>query len=216
VGAISCALVFFGSARDTMLLAQQPARTLTATMPSKIANRQMQPLTDGARRGVRLDAHEGDGVAWWPDATFGDGSIEVDLRGKDVLQQSFVGVAFHGVDDKTFDAVYFRPFNFKADDPARRSHSVQYVSHPVFTWDKLRAEHPDQYERAIPTPPDPTGWFHARIVVAFPSVRVFVNDLPTPVMEVKQLSDRKTGWIGVWVGNNSDGEFANLTVRPGT
>jgi hypothetical protein len=25
----------------------------------------------------------------------------------------------HGVDGTTYDAVYFRPFNFKSDDPAR-------------------------------------------------------------------------------------------------
>ncbi len=166
------------------------------------------------RRPRRLDAHEGEGVAWWPDVVVGDCTIELDLRGKDVQQQSFLGVAFHGVDDKTFDDVYFRPFNFKAGDAARRSHSVQYESHPTFTWEKLRADHPDQYERAIATPPDPNAWFHVRLVVAYPSVRVFVNDAPAPVMDVKQLSDRTTGWIGVWVGNNSDGQFANLTVTP--
>jgi hypothetical protein len=192
----------------------QAAKTLTAAMPSKISNRQMQPITEGARHGVRLDAHEGEGLAWWPDAAFGDGTIEVDLRGKDVQQQSFLGIAFHGVDDKTFDDVYFRPFNFTASDAARQSHSVQYESHPGFTWDKLRAERPDQFERAIPSPPDPNGWFHARIVVASPSVRVFVNNGTAPVMDLKQLSDRKSGWIGVWVGNNSDGQFANLTVTP--
>jgi hypothetical protein len=207
------ALVASAPERTGALLAQQSARPRTATMPSKIANRQMQPLTEGTRRGVRLDAHEGDGIAWWPEATVGDCTIELDLRGKNVPQASFVGVAFHGVDEKTFDAVYFRPFNFKADDAARRSHSVQYVSHPIYTWDKLRGERPDQFERAIAPAPDPDGWFHARIVVAFPSVRVFVNDIAAPVMDIKQLSDRKTGWIGLWVGNNSDGQFANLTVR---
>jgi hypothetical protein len=192
----------------------QAARTLTAAMPAKITNRQMQPLTDGARQGVRLDAREGEGLAWWPDAVFGDCTIEVDLRGKDVQQQSFLGVAFHGVDDKTFDNVYFRPFNFRATDPARQSHSVQYESHPGFTWDKLRAERPDQFERAIQPPPDPNAWFHVRIVVAYPAVRVFVNESTAPAMDLKQLSDRRTGWVGVWVGNNSDGQFANLTVTP--
>src|SRR5215510_5141676 len=83
----------------------QTPRTLTATMPAKVANRTMQPLEDGPRRGIKLDAREGDGVAWWPDVTVGDATIDVDLRGKDVAQQSFIGVAFHGVDDKTFDAV---------------------------------------------------------------------------------------------------------------
>lgn len=189
-------------------------RTLTSTMPANVSNRAMQPLTDASRRGLTLDAKPGDGVAWWPEAQFGNGTIELDVRGKNAPQQSFVGVAFHGDDDKTFDAVYFRPFNFKAADAAARSHSAQYVSHPTYTWNKLRAERPDQFEGAIPSPPDPDGWFHVRVVIAFPSVKVFVNDIAAPVLDVKQLSERKTGWVGVWVGNNSDGAFANLTIRP--
>jgi hypothetical protein len=211
----SCFHAVFGAGIVAIGLAgswPQAPRTLTTAPPPKIANRQMQPLVDGPRRGVRLDAREGDGLAWWPDAVFGDCTIEVDLRGKDVQQMSFLGVAFHGADEKAFDDVYFRPFNFRSSDPARRAHSVQYESHPSFTWDKLRAEHPDQYERAIPTPPDPNGWFHARIVLAYPAVRVFVDGAPNPVMDLQQLGDRRTGWIGVWAGNNSDGQFANLTV----
>jgi len=211
------AIVLLGSpAKGVAARGQAPQgpRTLTSSVPPRTANRQVQPLTDGARRGISLDARAGEGLAWWPDAVFGDCTIDVDLRGKDVQQQSFLGVAYHGVDDRTFDNVYFRPFNFRATDPVRQSHSVQYEAHPGFTWDKLRADHPDQYERAIPSAPDPNGWFHARIVVAFPSLRVFVNGGATPVMDLKQLSDRKTGWIGVWAGNNSDGQFANLTVTP--
>jgi hypothetical protein len=205
--------VFLAASTAVTLATTQATKTLTSTMPAKVANREMQPLHDATRNGVRLDAREGDGIAWWPDTIVNDCTIDLDLRGKDMLQQSFVGVAFHGVDEKTFDAVYFRPFNFKAEDPVRHAHAVQYVSHPTFTWDKLRAERPDQFERPIPTPPDPNDWFHARVVVTFPTVRVFVNDITAPVMDVRQLSDRKTGWIGVWVGNNSEGQFANLTVR---
>jgi hypothetical protein len=185
-------------------------------MPGKVANREMQPLIEGPRRGLRLDARSGDGGAWWPDVQFGDGVIELDMRGKDAPQQSFVGVAFHGDDQQGFDAVYFRPFNFAAATAIARSHSVQYVSHPTYTWDKLRAEHPDVYEAAIPRPPDPNAWFHVRLDIRFPSVRVFVNDLEPPVLEVKQISARKTGWVGVWVGNNSDGAFANFVVKPST
>jgi hypothetical protein len=196
------------------LHAQAGARTLTAMMPSNVANRAMQPLIDGPHRGLTLDARPGDGVAWWRDVEFGNGTIELDLRGTDMAQQSFVGVAFHGKDDKTFDAIYFRPFNFRAAAEVARSHAVQYVSHPTYTWDKLRADRPGVYEHAVVPPPDPNGWFHARVVVAFPSVKVFVNDIAASVLEVTQLSDRKTGWVGVWAGNNSDGSFANLTIKP--
>jgi hypothetical protein len=199
---------------DVRALESQEARTLTSAMPSKVSNRQVQPLADGSRHGLRLDAREGDGVAWWPDVQFGNGTIELDIRGKDVLQQSFVGVAFHGVDEKTFDAVYFRPFNFRSDDAARRSHAVQYVSHPTYTWDRLRADREGQFEHAIAPAPEPNSWFHARVVVTFPSVRVFVNDITAPVLDIRQLSDRKAGWVGVWAGNGSDGAFANLVVTP--
>jgi len=202
------------SAFDSAAARFDQTQTLTSAPPPKVSNRQMTPLDEGARHGLRLDAHDGDGVAWWPDVQFSNGTIELDIRGKDVLQQSFVGVAFHGLNETTFDAVYFRPFNFKSDDPVRRSHAVQYVSHPTYTWNKLRTERPNQFEQPVAPPPDPNQWFHARVVIAFPSVRVFVNDAAAPALDIKQLSDRKTGWVGVWVGNGSDGAFANLTVTP--
>ena len=202
------------SAFDITAARSDQTQTLTSAPPPKVSNRQMTPLDEGARHGLRLDAHEGDGVAWWPDGQFSNGTIELEIRGKDVLQQSFVGVAFHGLNETTFDAVYFRPFNFKSDDPVRRSHAVQYVSHPTYTWNKLRTERPNQFEQPVAPPPDPNQWFHARVVIAFPSVRVFVNDAAAPALDIKQLSDRKTGWVGVWVGNGSDGAFANLTVTP--
>jgi hypothetical protein len=143
-----------------------------------------------------------------------NGAIECDIKGKDVQQQSFVGVAFHGVDGTTFDAIYFRPFNFRAKDPVSRSHSVQYVSDPIFTWDKLRAEHPGQYEQAVNPVPDPNAWFHARVVVASPKVSVFVGDAKDPSLIVNQLSDRKKGLVGLWVGNTSGGDFANFKIVP--
>jgi hypothetical protein len=207
-------LCLVASAFDSTAARSDQTQTLTSSPPPKVSNRQMASLDEGPRHGLRLDAHEGDGVAWWPDVQFSNGTIELDIRGKDVLQQSFVGVAFHGLNETTFDAVYFRPFNFRSDDPVRRSHAVQYISHPTYTWNKLRTERPNQFEQPVAPPPDPNQWFHARVVIAFPSVRVFVNDAPAPALDVKQLSDRKTGWVGVWVGNGSEGAFANLTITP--
>jgi len=97
---------------------------------------------DGTKTGLRLSEGADNGVAYLQGIELGNGTIELDIRGKDVQQQSFVGVAFHGVDDTTYDAVYFRPFNFRTDDQARRKRAVQYVSHPTYPWQKLRAEHP--------------------------------------------------------------------------
>jgi len=141
-------------------------------------------------------------------------SDEFDVKGKDVQQQSFVGVAFHGVDGTTYDAIYFRPFNFTADDPARRVRAVQYIAHPTHTWQKLRTEQPGKYEEAVNPVPDPNGWFHARVAVASPKVSVFVGDAKEPSLVVTQLSDRKKGLVGPWVGNNSAGDFANFKIVP--
>jgi hypothetical protein len=195
--------------------AQQPdLAALAASGSLTVFNRTASSLTDGTRKGARLSESEGDGVAYLPGIQFADGTIEFDVRGKDVQQRSFVGVAFHGVDGTTYDAVYFRPFNFKTDDQARRIRAVQYISHPTHTWQKLRTEQPGQYEKAVNPVPDPNGWFHVRIVVASPKVSVFVDDGKEPALVVNQLSSRKKGLIGLWVGNTSGGDFANLRITP--
>src|SRR4030095_5380508 len=92
---------------------------LAAGKRLKIFNRSVSTLNDGAKKGIRLSEAPGDGLAYLEGIEFANGAIELDFRGKDVQQQSFVGVAFHGVDGMTYDAVYFRPFNFKTEDPVR-------------------------------------------------------------------------------------------------
>ena len=180
----------------------------------QVVNRTASAFTDGAKRGIRLSENAGDGVAFLKGVDFANGTIEVDLRGKDVPQQSFVGIAFHGVDDSTYEAIYFRPFNFRTPDPARRIRAVQYVSHPTYTWNKLRAEHPGEYEKPANPAPDPNGWFHARIVVAGAKVSVYVDGATEPSLVVTRLNERTKGLLGFWVGNNSGGDFANLRIRP--
>ena len=180
----------------------------------KLFNRVASRLSDGARTGVRLSEAPGDGLAFLPGIDFANGTIELDIRGKDVAQQSFVGVAFHGIDGAAFDGVYFRPFNFRATDPVGHSHAVQYHSPPVYTWQKLRNEQPGKYEQAVNPVPDPNAWFRARIVVTSAKVSVFVGQAKDPSLVVTLLNDRKQGLVGLWVGNNSGGDFANLTITP--
>ncbi len=167
-------------------------------------------LKDSGRKGIHLT----NGVAYLPDVEFGNGTIEIDLRGRDVQQQSFLGIAFHGVDGTTHDAIYFRPFNFKTEDAARRLRAVQYVSHPTYPWQKLRTEHPGKYEQPVNPVPDPNDWFHARVVIASPQVSVFVNDAKEPCLVVSQLSDRKKGFVGLWDASPIGGDFANLKIVP--
>ena len=181
-----------------------------------VTNRTVSVIDAGSVKGVRFDERPGAGIAWIDDYEFANGVIEFEVRGKNVPQQSFVGVAFHGSDVVTYDAVYFRPFNFKSEDPERRGHAVQYISQPTFTWQKLRSEHPGAYEQPVQPPPDPDAWFHVRIVVNSPKVSAFVNNAKQPSLLVEQLSARKKGRIGIWVGEGSGGDFANLRIIPAT
>lgn len=177
-------------------------------------NRQLSPLSEGDKRGIRFSKSANDGIAWLKEFEFSNGTIELDIRGKDVFQQSFVGVAFHGVDNETLDAIYFRPFNFQSTDPVRKIHAVQYISQPDFSWTVLREKYSGKYEKAVTPAPDGNEWFHAMIVVRYPRVTVYVNGNSEPSLSIDKLNDRKTGKIGLWVGNNSGGDFANLQISP--
>ena len=183
-------------------------------------NRAAEVTREGERNVLRLDARPGEGLAWWDGISLDSGDFELSfsVRGKNELQKSFVGVAFHGErvgDELTHEAVYFRPFNFVAEDPVRRRHMVQYVCHPEYPWPKLREERPDQFEARIDPIPDPDDWFAARVVVRDTTVKVYVQGSEAPSLEVTRLRERRGGWLGFWVGHGSDGSFADLTLRLG-
>ena len=184
---------------------------LAAQNKIKVINRELTTANDSISS-VHLSSKENDGVAWIDGLDFSNGIIEIDLKGKDILQQSFIGIAFHGVDERTLDAVYFRPFNFQSTDSVRNAHAVQYVSHPDFPWHILREKYPAQYERPVLPSPKPNAWFHVKIVVTYPQIKVFVNNKPEACLTVQQINKRTTGMLGLWVGNNSDGDFANLAI----
>jgi len=177
-------------------------------------SRSAQLVDEAGRTIVRVEEKPGEGVVWLEGSALENGTIELELRGKDLVGQSFVGVAFRGLDDTTFEAVYFRPFNFQTTDPDRHLHAVQYHSNPDYPWAKLRADKPNQYEKPISPVPDPNGWFKARIVVNGDAVSVFVNDSTTPTLAITALGKPRRGMVGLWVGNGSGGDFANLKLTP--
>jgi hypothetical protein len=163
---------------------------------------------------IHLSQQPGNGVAWIDGTNFGDGTIELDIRGRDVMQQSFVGVAFHGTDDNTYEAVYLRPFNFRSPDPTRHQHAVQYISLPEYDWPRLRKEFPEEFENPVDASLVPTDWVPVRVVVSGATVQIFVGPVKTPTLEVRKLGRLERGLVGVWAGNNSEGEYANLRITP--
>ncbi len=159
---------------------------------------------------VHLDAALSDGILWLKGLEFSDGTITFSVKGKNNPGKSFVGLAFHGVNDSTYEAIYFRPFNFR--NPDRKAHAVQYISHPAYSWDKLRSSHPGKYENTIQPVVDPDEWFHVTIQIDRPQVKVYVNDAKEPSLSVTQLRADSRGWVGFWVGYNSEGTFKDLKI----
>ena len=152
------------------------------------------------------------GMALVAGTTFGEGTIDVDLRGQVAAGASFVGVAFGVVDADRYEAVYFRPFRFRSENVVERSHAVQYVAWPEHTWEALRARAPGVYEAAIAPVPEPAGWFHAHIEVDRSTVKVFVDRATEPTLVIKRLRS-SSGGVGLWV-DSQEGSFANLRICP--
>lgn len=152
-------------------------------------------------------------IVWLKDVNFSEGTIEIDLKGNDGMQQTFPGVIFHGVDSLTYDGVYFRPFNFQSADPVRKIHAVQYISEPDYPWHVTREKMNGVYEKAVTPAPGPNDWFHAKIVVKGKQINVYVNGSTTPSLTVTKLNDRTKGMFGLMCDGSKPGEFANLVIK---
>lgn len=193
-------------------------RRITDAKAWRVINGEVHLSKEGGRTTVRLSPLGGNrqgsnvALALVRGVPFAHGLIEVDLRGNAADQPSFLGVAFGVSDGATHEAIYFRPFNFRADDPVKRAHAVQYVAWPQYPWDRLRAEKPGVYEAAVAPVPDPAAWFHARIEVSAARVSVFVNGAVQPCLSVDRLGSTATGEVGLWV-DSQPGSFADLKIQ---
>ena len=109
---------------------------------------------------------------------FDQGTIEIDVRGRDVLQQSFLGIAFHGKDDKTYEAVYLRPFNFERRIPIGTSTPCNTRS-PITTGRACARSFPEEFENPVDASVAPTiGSFSASSSKATPQIFVARSTRP--------------------------------------
>jgi hypothetical protein len=199
--------------------------TTVLAAPSQTINYNLQKMLEKNQL-ISVPAHEtqvlkGDkkgaittkGIVWLKGVNFKEGTIDIDLRGKDVFLNSFLGIAFHGIDTSTCDIIYFRPFNFHNADTARWKWSLAYMHIPDYDYARLRKEHPGVYENSIVQAPKADAWFHATIIIKNERAIVFVNHSDKPSLEVGLLNSQSDGLFGLY----SDGltnDFANLSIRP--
>lgn len=176
-------------------------------------NRQISIYSED-EKAVEMNAKPGDGLGILEQVEFETGTIYLELLGENNPGRSFLGFAFNIQNDSTYEAVYFRPFNFVAKEQIRKDHMHQYIFHPEFTWRKLRAERTGEFENEILPAPNPDQWFRTKIEITEKTVRVFVNDSKDPSLEVPRLTASASKKIGLWTGFNSSGRFRNLSIKP--
>ena len=152
---------------------------------------------------------------------FHDGVIEIELTGEPGASagggaRGFVGVAFRvnldaAKDAAKYECFYLRPTNGRADDQVRRNHSTQYISHPDFSWPRLRKEFPEKYESYVDLVPG--EWTKVKIEVRGDKARLYVHDAAQPVLVVNDLKQGPgQGQLALWVGAGTVAHFANLRV----
>ncbi len=174
------------------------------------------------RAALRLTAQaDSDGLALLRSLEFQDGSIEVELAGAPgagaaEAARGFIGVAFRvQPGGEKLECIYLRPTNGRADDQLRRNHSTQYVSHPDFTWFRLRKESPGLYESYVDL--EPAAWTRYKIVVEGAKARLYVHGAAQPCLIVNDLKmGAAKGGVALWIGPGTVGHFSNLKIVPPT
>lgn len=152
---------------------------------------------------------------------FANGEIEVEIAGALAPEagegaRGFVGIAFRLQNDmQTYDAFYLRPTNGRADDQERRNHATQYISHPDWTWFRLRRETPSKYESYVDL--QPGVWTRIRIEVRGDRARLYVHGQEQPTLIVNDVKTGASGKgaVALWLGPGTVAHFRDLSVgRP--
>lgn len=222
----------------------QPVRSFPLDAPQglRLVNVTAEAATLAGQRGLRIVATDefrrrmqaippqerdaalrtglGEQLAIVEGITFDDGVIEAEIAGAPQADagegaRGFVGIAFRVQDDvKTYDAFYLRPTNGRADDQLRRNHAAQYISHPEWTWSRLRNESPAKYESYVDLVP--ATWTKIRIEVRGTQARLYVHGQAQPTLIVNDVKTGPSakGRIALWIDIGTEAYFRNLTVTP--
>ncbi len=158
---------------------------------------------------VTLDAKPGGGIALLKNLNFDVGAVNVEMKGKNKPGESFVGIAFNVQNDSTYECVYFRPFNFKSEE--KKYNAIQYISLPMHNWPILRKNFKGQYEANYPKSPPADDWFHITLRIDENRIALYDKKTSMRLFIVDRLQKHVSNKIGFWTGNNSKGEFKNMT-----
>jgi hypothetical protein len=152
------------------------------------------------------------------DIDFKNGTIEVTVLSKLLphapsLARGFIGIVFRvAADDSTFECIYIRPTNGRADNQLQRNHSIQYFSYPDYDFERLRKEAPGAYESYADM--GLNEWIRMTIVVDSAQAKLYLNNTKQPALVVNDLKHgaHSSGAIGLWVDVGTEGFFKDLRI----
>jgi hypothetical protein len=222
---VTVAVVLLTTAPAATQVKQYSLESIDGVIPHNVA---AEPVTLQGKKGLRLtmsdaakrEQRQVEQLARIKDVEFSNGVIEVELAGAPAPDapagaRGFVGIAFRlQPDNATYDAFYLRPTNGRADDQERRNHSAQYISHPEWTWSRLRKETPSKYESYVDLVPG--VWTKIKIDVRGNLAKLFVHDNQQPTLIVNDVKSgaQAKGAVALWIDAGTVAHFRDLRVTP--
>lgn len=202
-------------------------KNLSLTSPDELelTNLVAEPVSYKGNKSIRLindvktnPQFNQETMAIIPGVDFKNGTIEVELAGLPATgtfegARGFIGIAFRidPEDHSRYDCFYLRPTNGRAEDQLRRNHTTQYVSHPDFTWFRLRQETPGLYESYVDMVPG--EWTRVKIVVDGIKAELYVGDAEQPCLIVNDLKQGETeGKIALWLHPTTEAYFSDMKI----
>jgi len=133
-----------------------------------------------------------------------NGKTSFDARG-------FAGIAYRIDQKDRFEAIYVRTLNGLRTDaaPPRNARGIQYFAHPDWLFDRLRDQHPAEYER--PADIGPSEWFSLAIELTEADAIAYINGVECLAVR-NPKAPLNTGHLGLFVDIGTEAYFSNLRV----
>jgi hypothetical protein len=151
------------------------------------------------------------------DLNLKNGIVEVKVLGRLLdnappFARGFIGIAFRiNENNSSYESIYLRPTNGRADDQLRRNHTVQYYAYPDYKFNVLRENSNGEFETYADIGLD--EWITMRIEIKDKKATLFLNDKEYPSFIVNEMKgSSETGSIGLWVEIGTEGYFKDLKI----
>ncbi|SDC58191.1 hypothetical protein [Niabella drilacis] len=134
------------------------------------------------------------------------------LKSAPDFARGFIGIAFRANDSNTsFQSIYIRPTNGRANNQFRRNHTVQYFSYPDYKFDRLRKEFPEMFETYADIGLD--EWITLRLEINDRKTYLYINGQKNPSFIVDEMKGgNKSGSVALWVDIGTEGYFKDLKI----